>query len=301
MKKFSTDFPDKTEPDKDKSGVFVSFIIVSFNTRDLLQRCVDSIYKSTFGATFEIIVVDNGSSDGSPELMKKNNSWVTVIQNTENFGFARASNQGAARATGEYLFFLNSDTEVVSNAFRELASYLKKHADVGLVAPRLLNGDHSVQASCFHFPGIVNTVRAYWLGQKYLAAKFVPPGQQPMAVDAVVGAALMIPNRVFHEMNGFDERYFFYFEDLDLCRRLHQKGLAIIYYPRVSLVHFLGKSGEKAGSFRFLRESLLYPVKKILGTRQAGKTQEYLLESSIVYFGWFRHVLITLLIKLAPA
>lgn len=275
----------------------VSIVIASFNTEKLLKECLASIFADRAYFAWEVIVVDNGSVDGSVEMVKNDFTTVHLIENGSNIGFSRAENQGLRRSNGQFVLFLNSDTRVRSGAVGELAEYLGDHPDVGLVAPKLLNPDGSVQPSCFHFPGILNTLRAYWFGNRRLVEKYFPSWKVPVSVDATVAAAMMVPVGVARKLGGFDEKFFFYFEDIDLCRRVKNLGLNVIYYPGAEVVHHHGASGKRGGSFGYLKESLLYPFKKITGRWSRNSTQGYLVESSILYFGWLRHLLITLIIK----
>lgn len=277
----------------------VSIIIVSFNTKKLLKRCLASIFADRACRTWEIIVVDNGSIDGSVGIVKKDFPAVHLIENSANIGFSRAENQGLRRSNGQFVLFLNSDTKVGLGTVDTLADYLEEHSDVGLVAPKLLNPDRTVQPSCFYFPGIINALRAYWFGDKRLVEKRFPSGKVPVSVDATVAAAMMLPVEVARKLGGFDEKFFFYFEDIDLCKRVRDLGLNVIYYPSAEVVHHHGASGRSGAGFGYLKESLLYPIKKAIGRWQQDSTQAYLAESSIVYFGWIRHLLITLIIRFA--
>jgi hypothetical protein len=275
----------------------VSVIIASYNTRDLTLSCIDSLLRGLDAPSSEIIIVDNNSADDSVDSIRSKFPGVIVLKNPSNLGFAVANNQGARVARSQHLLFLNSDTQIVPGAIGKMVNYLEKHPKVAVLGPRLLNSDKSVQPSCFHTPGIINTIRGYWLGKNDLVEIFAPRENKPCLVNAVVGAAMMLPKPAFQKLGGFDEKYFFFFEDLDLCLRARHLGLKVAYLPSAKIIHLHGASRSPKQTFGYLKESLLYPYKKAFGLWHPSTTQEYLVESSIHYFGWWRHLIITLIIK----
>lgn len=259
----------------------VSVIIVSFNTAELTLDAVESVYKNSSGVSFEVLVVDNASSDNSVKVLKdfgKNKSNFTLIENEKNLGFAKANNQAAYIAKGKYLFLLNSDTKVLPDSIKKLLYFAEKEKDAGVVGPRLLNGDGSIQASCVNFPTIKNAFKEYFLGQKGLFDKFAPTGESPQEVDALVGAAFLITPQAIKKVGLLDERYFFYFEDIDYCRKIKKAGLKVFYYPKVEIIHYHGVSGKK-----------LAPAKD---------QWKRLIPSSKIYHGFFKHYLLTLILWL---
>jgi len=254
----------------------VSVIIVSFNTKGLTLEAVDSVYENSSGVNFEVIVVDNNSSDGSVESLRdfaKNYKNFLLIENKDNLGFAKANNQAAKKAKGEYLFLLNSDTKVLPNAIKSLLGFADKTPDAGVVGPQLLNGDGTIQSSCVNFPTVRNAIKEYFLGKKGLFDKYVPKGKNPVIIDALVGAAFLITPTALKKVGLLDERYFFYFEDIDYCRKVKKAGLKVYYYPKVKIIHYHGVSGQK-----------LAPQKD---------QWRRLIPSSKVYHGLFRHYLLT--------
>ncbi|MGD8744499.1 MAG: glycosyltransferase family 2 protein, partial [Candidatus Woesebacteria bacterium] len=214
--------------------VDLSIIIVSFNTKKLTLACIDSIVKNTKGVGYEIIAVDNASTDESVASLKNLNlkkGVLKVIENDENRGFASANNQGIKKSGGEYVLLLNSDTQVKKGSIESLLSFAEKKEDAGAVVPKLLNSDGSTQPSVFRFPTIKGAVRQYFLqGENYLD-KYYPAGKEPTVVDATVMAALLITPKALEKVGFLDERYFMYFEDLDYCRRIKEGGLKVYYYP----------------------------------------------------------------------
>jgi len=226
----------------------LSIIIVGHNNKDLIIDCIKSIWKDTSLKEKEIIAVDNGSTDGSQDAIKKLQKSipnVTLIENKENLGFAKANNQGIKKARGEYVLLLNSDIIVKKGSLGKLLAFAKKKRDAGVVGPKLLNIDGSLQPSCFRFPTISNAIREYWLGEKGLFEKYAPKSKKASTVDAVVGAAFLMAPAVLEKVGVLDEKYFAYFEDIDYCRNVWKKGLKVYYYPEAEIIHYHGATFKK--------------------------------------------------------
>ncbi len=221
----------------------LSIIIVSFNTKKLTTECVGSIIKSKPKVSYELIVVDNGSTDGSAAALRQ--LRLKLIENKDNVGFAKANNQGIKIAKGKYIMLLNSDTKVERDSIDGLYNFAVSHIDAGVVGPRLINADGSVQGSVFRLPTISGAVRQYFLGQKELLDKYAPKGDEPVVVEAIVMAAFLITPLAIQKVGLLDERYFMYFEDLDYCRRVNKSGLKIYYLPQTEIIHYHGGSGGK--------------------------------------------------------
>lgn len=255
----------------------LSIIIVNWNTKKLVLRCIESILASKIGFGYEIVVVDNGSVDGSVEGLRKKQretSKIKIIENRENLGFAKANNQGVRKARGKNLLLLNSDTEARSGAIERMVEFAKNEKTAGVVGARLVNKDGSVQPSCFKLPTLGRVIRQYWLGKRGLLDKYAPGGGGGGAVEveAVVGASFLITERARKKAGLLDERYFMYYEDLDYCRRIRQAGLKVFYLAGAELIHAHGASG-----------------------RGLGKTTEQwrrLIPSSKIYHGRITHYLI---------
>ncbi len=211
----------------------VSIIIVNFNTPALLEECLDSLYMAHSSISFEVIVVDNASEkkfDKERFINKYTN--ISFIFNKENVGFAKANNLGAVKATGEYLFLLNSDTLLISEVLSPLVSFYEKTKHIGILGPRLLNQNKTIQ-----YYGSV-------LGRyKYL-------GKEPRVVDFLSGAAMFISRDLYLQVGGFDENYFFYNEDLDICKTLQRRGYKNYFYPFVQLIHLGGGSTFSSKSLK---------------------------------------------------
>lgn len=256
----------------------LSIIIISFNTKNVLRDCINSIFKSVNIQKTEIIVVDNGSNDGSVEQIKNYDSKfkIILIENKTNLGFAKAVNQGIRQARGDYILLLNSDIIVKPNSIKTMIDFAKNNKNVGVVGGKLLNIDGSFQPSVFHFPSVLGAIKEYWFGIKGAYEKYLPKGDNPEEVDAVVGAVMLIPRAVIEKVGLFDEKFFMYFEDLDFCRRVRNDGYTVYYYPRSRYIHYHGISGSKIPQ----------------------KTNQWLIESSKVYNGLFKYYLVTLVISI---
>jgi len=261
----------------------LSIVIVNFKTEKLVLDCVKSINSEGSGLNIEIIIVDNGSNDGSREAFEKlatETKNVVFIANKENKGYAKANNQGGKVAKGKYLLLLNSDTLVKKGSLGALVKFAEEHSDAGVVAPKLLNADLSLQSSCFRFPTIKNAILEYFFGQKGLFDKYAPGGQTPVVVDAVVGAAFLITPAALKKVGLLDERYWAYFEDIDYCRQVSKNGLKVYYLPGVEIIHYHGMSFKKATPDDANRWRRLIPSSKIYH----GVFYHYLL-NSIIWIG----------------
>lgn len=251
----------------------LSIIIVNFNTKDLIRDCVESIRKNC-SLNVEIIVIDNNSQDGSVEAIMK--LGVISIFNKENFGFAKANNQGIKIAKSDYIFLLNSDTLIKKGALEKVLEFAKDHPDAGVVGPKLYNKDGSLQNSCLRFPTIGNAIKEYWFGNKGLFDKYAPKGKTPVVVDSLVGAAFLMTPAALKKIGGLDEKYFFYFDDIDYCREVKRAGLKVYYLPEAEIIHFEGASGKKMAK---------------------PKDQwRRLIPSSKIYHGTLNHYILTLII-----
>lgn len=234
------------------SKIECSIIIVNFNTDDLLRACLKSIVDTTNQLTdprCEIILIDNASTDNSLEKAKRalsrffSNSKILVFQNKTNKGFARAVNQGIRLSKGQYKLLLNPDTVVLKGAIKNLLEFAKKTPRAGVVGARLLNSDGSLQKSVMPFPTVWRAIKEFWFGQPVYSI-YAPDTDNPIIVEAVVGAAFLITPQALQLVGLMDERYFIYFEDLDYCRRVKKAGLKVFYLPSARIIHYKGISGR---------------------------------------------------------
>lgn len=229
----------------------LSIVIVNLNTRDLTVGCIRSIQKEAKDLSFEVLLTDNGSNDGSVEAFQKIKNeayWknkFTLILNDSNTGYAKANNQGIKAAKGKYILLLNNDTVVHKNALQSLVEFAENTPDAGVIGSKLLNIDGSLQMSCFNFPTIKNALLEYFFGKKGLFDKFAPREKVPVTVDSVVGAAFLMTPKALELVGALDERYFAYFEDIDYCRQSWKNGLKVYYLPESVITHYHGATFKK--------------------------------------------------------
>lgn len=225
----------------------LSIIIVNYNTRKITLNCLKSIEKHPYKEKFEVYLVDNGSTDGSVDTFRKfkpRKFKFVFIENGKNLGFSKANNIGIKKSKGEYKLLLNSDTLLKDNALDKLMKFALNHPDSGIIAPRLLNEDLSIQPSVFRLPTLLRTIRQYWFNEKGLLDKYAPSGKESLEVEAVVGAAFLITPLALKKVGYLNEKYFMFFEDLDYCREVRKANLKIYYLPFVEVIHLHGKSGQ---------------------------------------------------------
>jgi GT2 family glycosyltransferase len=224
----------------------LSIIIVSWNTQDLLHSCLSSIFKHQPRFPLQVIVVDNASNDGSREMMQKEFPVVRLLENPKNMGFAAANNQGAKTASAPLLLFLNSDTQVHSETLAGAVSFMNQHPEAGIMGCRTLNPDGSLQATAFAFPSKLR-IFAYVSGlNRFFKLSRFTDHSTICTPDYVQGSFLIIRKDVFGKCGGFDESFFLYAEEIDLCLRAKALGLTIYYYPDISITHYGGSSGKNS-------------------------------------------------------
>jgi GT2 family glycosyltransferase len=228
----------------------VSVIIVNWNLKELLRRCIDSVHRHAGDLSVEIIVVDNGSSDGSPEMLAAEFPGVTMIGNPENAGFAKASNQGMAAVGGRYLFLLNNDATLFDGALPLMVGYMDSHPDTGICGPRVVNGDGTLQVySRGFYPSIPRI-----LGQFFLPGRLRHPGGKALGLyefedkmevrefDWLSGCAMLARRRAVEAVGYMDAAVFMYCEDIDWCYRMKRAGWKVIYLPQAQVEHLGGQS-----------------------------------------------------------
>lgn len=219
----------------------LSIIIISWNTVKLLRECLKSLTISS-----EIIVVDNGSSDRSPEMVKKEFPEVKLIENKENLGFAKGNNIGLKEAKGEYVMLLNSDTLIKVNAIQKMLTFLDDRQEISIVGPRLLNSDETPQPSCGRFP-LLPVVAVMLFKEHFGGSDFVrwsPP--QSQQVDWLMGSAIMARKEVFQKVGGLDESLFMYMEEVEWFYRAHLAGFKAYFLKEAEIIH-LGRGSSKSG------------------------------------------------------
>ncbi len=271
--------------------------IVNYNTRDLLKDCLNSVYQNIRGIKFEVIVIDNNSTDDSPGMIGREFPQVTLIQNKENVGFATANNQALSRSEGKFSLLLNSDTKVLPDSIEKMVEFMNSHVGVGVVGCEQIRPDGSIQPTInialnmwtnlwliflrfFQVKRLVSNSRQAsfiinhfggGLGKtinSYL--NHYSDKKEPYRVDWVSGVCLLARKKAVDEVGFLDENFFMYSEDVDWCLRMKQKGWKIYFLPGNKIIHYIKQSSNK-GEFddfspqRF--KSIFYFFKKHYGTR----------------------------------
>ncbi|HOX96067.1 MAG TPA: glycosyltransferase family 2 protein [Candidatus Woesebacteria bacterium] len=251
----------------------LSIIIISYNTREILTDCVKSIVKYTKDLNYEIIIVDNGSKDGSLERIKelsKKYSRVRLVDAKDNIGFGRGNNLGVRAAKGKYLLFLNSDTLVFDNAIKESLDKARDNSQYGIFSCKLLNADRSIQASGGHFPTIGNVFAwQFFIDDLPLIGKLIPSFHPQLTsydrdrqMDWITGAFMIISKKTFNEVGGFDENIFMYTEEMELCYRLKKLGYQTFYSVTPAIIHLGGASGGSVFALTSEIKNMIYFWKK---------------------------------------
>lgn len=297
------------------SKVDISIIIVSYNTKDLLRQCINSIIENTFGIDYEIIVVDNASRDDSIIMLKSEFPNVKLIESGINGGFAYANNIGIKESNGRYVFLLNSDTVILKDVIKRLVSFMDEDTSIGLTGPKLLNGDFSHQTSISAFPTLKKEIYHIYKFKNLLKIPIIKKflvkfaGRigskdveqymknfqeilEPEDVQVLVGAALLIRREVIDDIGLLDERYFMYYEEIDFCYQAYKKGWRRVYCPYGEIMHLIGQSSEKISDITFYeryRSMILYFRKNY------GKTKEILVRINLVIALAFRVIAIQLI------
>jgi GT2 family glycosyltransferase len=233
----------------------LSVVILNWNARDYLHAAITSIVDQVWQHTVEVIVVDNHSLlDDSVAMVRRDFPQIALIETGKNLGFSAGNNAGWRVARGRYVLFLNPDTVVHEGAFDYLIDWMDEHPEVGASGPKLLNTDGSLQASCRAFPSFgAGLFRNTLLGRLfpnnpwsrgYLMQDFQHSKEQ--RVDWLSGSALLVRREALEQIGGWDESYFMYCEDVDLCYRLKTKGWPRYYVPGATITHHIGKSSDWA-------------------------------------------------------
>ncbi len=252
----------------------LSIIIVSWNTRELLAQCLESVYATVHLPTFEVLVVDNASRDGSAEMVRERFPWVRLIENRENVGFARANNQAMRVCHGEFILLLNSDTVVLPDAIEVLLNFMRRYASVGACGPRLVNADGSVQVSCGKLPTFSQLMLDLTGLSRVNDSASVPVGAKPRRVGGVQGACLLIRREAIGDVGLLDEDYFMYTEEVDWCYRASIVGWGLCYVPAARVIHYGGQSAARAP---VQKRTQLYGSKLLFVRKHYGRARYELL------------------------
>lgn len=226
----------------------VSVVIVNFNMKGQIDRCLASLFEDIRGENLsvDVVVVDNASTDGSRELLKEKYPQVRLLAQEKNIGFGAAQNIGLGSAEARYYLILNPDTYFFSGekTVKKLFDFMEKESKIGIVGPKILYPDGSIQYSCYRFPSLwhpffIRTSLANKKGKKYQHYFSMKDydHQETRPVDWLMGSALFVRGRALAEVGKFDEHFWMYYEDSDLCRRFWEKGWGVYYFPGVSIEH----------------------------------------------------------------
>jgi len=251
------------------STVILSIIIVNWNACVLLRHCLASIEANRGGLSMEVIVVDNASSDDSVQMVRQEFPQVKLIASQENPGYAGGNNRGIRQASGRYLLILNPDTEIVGDALQQMVAYLDAHPTVGVVGPRLLFPDGSVQRTRRRFPQVTTALVQTPLGwrwfpdNKFERMHYISDrsDDEIQSVDWLLGAALMLRRETWQEVGPFDEQFFLYSDEVDWCHCCRDAGWEIHYLPLSEIIHHQGGTTKGVAvpvRTHFYRSRVLY-------------------------------------------
>lgn len=279
----------------------LSIIIVNYNGRDFLQKCIGSVIEylvpshTEESLKFEIIIVDNASTDGSVGFIEENflkgmGNFIKLIESKENFGFSKASNMGAGLAVGDFLLFLNPDTEFFQDGFDAIISFYKEKnntLNIGAIGAKIINADGTIQFSCRSFPTLLRQFYESWFlsrafaGSKVFGSYFMTywNHDETRKVDWLSGAFLFLKKQVFFSVGCFNEKYFMYSEDTDICLKLARTGYCNYYFNNYTVRHL---DAGIAGRDMALREAQIWKSRKIYFTENYSKAHGIVL--SLFYF-----------------
>ena len=264
----------------------VAAIIINKNTRDFLRDCVQTLLAQDYAGNISIWVVDNGSDDGSPQMVLSEFPGVNLVWNKSNVGYARACNQGIKATVEPYVIIMNSDTTLSRDTVTEVTGYLDRNPRAGVVAPLLRNTDGSLQYSCREFPSIstafVHAFLGLFSGDNPRSASYKKMSwdhEQACEVPWVSGAFMALRREALEEIGGFDEKYFMYVEDVDLCWRMWRASWSVGYLPQGEVYHHIGMSSRAvptrmvfhhhASMLRFHRKTYEGPMRAVVNAAVA--------------------------------
>lgn len=255
----------------------VSIIIVSYNTREHTEKCLESVRKYASNVSYEVFVVDNDSKDGSADMIAKEFEWVNLIRLTKNIGFAGGNNVAMKKAKGKYVLLLNSDAFLSENALTNTIDYMDENKRIGILGCKLTNPDGSLQPSARMLPRPLNKIlHITGLASHFPESRFFGrvdfswwDHSTPRSVGWVVGAFFLIRREMIEEIGMLDELYFLYFEEIDYCLAARKHGWNVVFYPYAQIVHLGGQSTVKA------HNNVTYKGKQALSIRITSEFRYY--------------------------
>lgn len=270
----------------------VSVILVNWNGCDLLERSLSALFTMTHKVTMQVIVVDNASSDGSVAMVRRQFPQATLLINSNNVGFARANNQALELVRGRYILLLNTDAFVHDGAVDGMVAFMDDHPDAGSVGCRLYYEDGMLQRSCFAFPTLATELwSVLFLDRLFSKSRYFGAYQMTywdmnntQPVDSLMGACIMVRSDVIRRIGLFDEQFFMYSEEIDLCYRIQKEGLRNYYLPQFSAIHLWGGSSRRVRRDSFLRlyQSRVKFFRKHYGEKVVEKYKTILLFSAFL-------------------
>jgi len=269
--------------------VDASIVIVNWNVKRFLKVCVESIIKNVSGLAYEIIIVDNGSGDGSIEMIEKEYPELILIKNKENTGYGRANNQGIRKAKGKYVLILNPDTIVLPGSIEKLLGFLEENPEVGACGASILDRNYQLFHPVIYDPTIWEIIGKDTFLRRFFPRLSSPRYRQPKErkeVERLSGCCFLARKRALKAAGLFDERIFLFYEEADLFFRLRQKGWAIYYLPEPSIVHLQGKSVSLFSRFEqefFTRKSSLIYFRNRYGLIPNILFRSFLILSYLLY------------------
>lgn len=260
----------------------ISIIIVTWNSQDFIRNCLDSIFLLGDRVSWEIIVVDNDSSDETAKIVREFYPAVNLIENKRNLGYAKANNQGIEGAQGRYVLLLNPDTQLTENSLSSMYEFMERNPREGALGPKLLNPDKSTQPSCREFPRFSNLIWEFTgLSRVFPTSRIFGRWRmgyfafdRPREVDQPMGSCLMLRKGTLDEVGLFDEEFAMFFNDVDLCYRIKNAGWKIYFHPDAQVIHHKGASTRKVkrkmiwlshlAFYKFFKKHRKGPVNRLL-------------------------------------
>ena len=236
------------------SAARLSVVIVTWNAKQYTEECLHSLENQKTSVSPEIIVVDNASSDGTDQLVREQFPQVELIQTGQNLGFAKGNNIGVRKSTGDYIFLINSDVNVPPGCLKQMAEFMEQHPDIGVLGPQMLGPKGEVRRSAMRFPTLWNSfcralaLDSVFKGSKLFGGYLMRDFQHDRQADVEVlnGWFWMVRRTALAQAGLLDESFFMYGEDMDWCRRFHQAGWRVVFYPEAKAVHYGGASSANA-------------------------------------------------------
>ncbi|HIE56924.1 MAG TPA: glycosyltransferase family 2 protein [Anaerolineales bacterium] len=265
-------------PTSDTKPVDMSIVLVCWNNKDYLDPCLKSLYDANLENSFDVVVVDNGSNDGSQAMLREKYPQVQLIQNDHNVGLGKASNQGIEATNGEFILLLNNDTIVNKHALDSLANFMRTHPDAGAVGGKLLNADLSFQSGYGGFSTLMEEfLIAIRVGE--LSSPGYPlhgDSDAPCEVGWMSSANLLVRRKTLDEIGLLDESYFIYGDETDIQYRMHKAGWKAYYLPDATTIHYGGRSMN-----RWKRRRMVYRGKMLFYKKNYGAFRTFVLQAML--------------------